>query len=303
MARLQTPAGQIQLPPWTTVGRSPGSTIRIEESQVSGAHAIIAWNGIGWTLHDLSSKNGTWIDERRAEPGQRVLLNPGQRLRFGPQGEPHEVVDVAPPVARAAPVDGGAPIEGTAQLLGIPDLEQPQVTALARAEGWMLESEGAYAPVSDGHELEVQGRRWRLELPAPLVGTVAASDGIRLDTLALRFDVSADEEHVRITVRHDGGEVDLPHRAHHYLLLTLARARLKDRSRGAAPAEEGWEDVERLARRLGMTGNAFHVQLFRARAQLGALGVDDVGGIFERRGVGRVRLGVARLDVCRAAES
>jgi hypothetical protein len=62
---------------------------------------------------------------------------------------------------------------------------------------------------------------------------------LRLETLPFRFAVSSDEEHVVIYMKRPSGEARLPSRAHDYMLLTLARARLQDRSAGCSPAEEG----------------------------------------------------------------
>ena len=299
MGRLRRDDHDLTLSAWSTVGRAQGSTIHLDDAQVSGAHAVLSWSGDGWTVRDLSSRNGTWLDGRRLPPGEQPTLTLHAELRFGPSGAAFIVTDLSAPPARAIPLHGGTPVEGSAQLLALPDLEQPQLTLVLTEQGWMLETASAYTPVADGAELALGDQRWQVQLPAPLLGTVPAGPALRLDQLALRFEVSADEEHVRIYADHPAGTLEIPPRAHHYTLLTLARSRLRDRGRGIAPSEEGWEDVERLARRLGVTGNAFHVQLCRARAQLGALGVDQVGGIFERRGVGRVRLGVARLDVRR----
>ena len=76
--------------------------------------------------------------------------------------------------------------------------------------------------------------------------TVVARAAVQLSDLVLCFRVSADEEHVEIDAVHLGGTLPIPVRVHHYMLLTLARARLHDRAHGSGPAEEGWEEIIRL---------------------------------------------------------
>jgi len=44
------------------LGRDPaGNDFVLDDARVSGRHARIEWTGLGWSLHDLGSKNGTFL--------------------------------------------------------------------------------------------------------------------------------------------------------------------------------------------------------------------------------------------------
>jgi len=64
------------------VGRSPTSEIRIRSKYVSAEHAAVDWNGVGLTVLDLASTNGTTINGYRIEA--REGLHDGDLLRIGP---------------------------------------------------------------------------------------------------------------------------------------------------------------------------------------------------------------------------
>jgi hypothetical protein len=117
--------------------------------------------------------------------------------------------------------------------------------------------------------------------------------------LTLAFFVSSDEEYVRLTLVEPVAR-DLGERTFHYLLLTLARQRLADASRGVPPPACGWIAVDDFARDPMMTPARVSLGVFRARRQLAAAGVLDAERIVERRrGTRQIRLGSARAFITR----
>jgi DNA-binding winged helix-turn-helix (wHTH) protein len=63
------------------VGRDEGVGVVLAETTVSRRHARIVVGLTGTIVEDLSSQNGTWVNERRvAGP---TTLNDGDRIRFG----------------------------------------------------------------------------------------------------------------------------------------------------------------------------------------------------------------------------
>lgn len=82
-AYLATPAGEhTDLDrEAVTIGRNDGSDVVLSDPRVSGLHAIIHHYRGGWSVQDLSSLNGTFLN------GQRVLgerqLRPGDELGIG----------------------------------------------------------------------------------------------------------------------------------------------------------------------------------------------------------------------------
>ncbi len=129
-----------------------------------------------------------------------------------------------------------------------------------------------------------------------------------LSTLTLRFAVSRNEEYVALTARDDHRTIDLGARAHHLVLLALARSRLADRkARVASPADpratrsegsEGWIYLDELAAQLAMDETHLNVAVFRSRRHLARVGILGAAGIVERRRLTHeIRLGVARVEI------
>ena len=93
----------------------------------------------------------------------------------------------------------------------------------------------------------------------------------------------------------------LPHRSHHYLLVTLARARLADAD--APEVDRGWLAREDLCRMLAIDPQRLSVEIYRARRQMTGLGLAGGAEVVERRGAtGEIRLGVRSVEVVRLGD-
>lgn len=272
--------------------------LRLSARVVSGEHATLTWTGQGWELRDLGSRNGTWVDGVRLEPGKATSLRPGAEIAFG---DPHDVwvlADSTAPSALAVCTATGTWREARGGLLVLPDDDEPEVTLyLDPLEGWTLETDDAQRSAADAEDVVAGGRTWRLMLPVEVEGTwELEAHALALETLGFDFAVSRDEEYVELTLVHGGGRIQLPPRAHLYLLLTLGRQRLHDVD--LPPSERGWVHQEDLGRMLGMDRRALSVQICRARQQLVEAGVDGAAGVIERRGrTGQLRIGVGEVTV------
>ncbi|MEE1825536.1 DUF1707 and FHA domain-containing protein [Streptomyces sp. BE20] len=64
-----------------TIGRIPGSGLRLNDASVSRHHAELRREGEDWVLYDLGSTNGTHVNGYRIAGGVRV--RPGDQVRFG----------------------------------------------------------------------------------------------------------------------------------------------------------------------------------------------------------------------------
>jgi len=62
------------------VGRHPLNDLAVEHPRISSHHAAIEWDGEGWRLVDLGSRNGTSLNRRRLRGSRR--LKEGDRIRF-----------------------------------------------------------------------------------------------------------------------------------------------------------------------------------------------------------------------------
>ncbi|HWM36325.1 MAG TPA: DUF1707 and FHA domain-containing protein [Streptomyces sp.] len=67
-----------------SIGRAPGSMLRLNHYTVSRTHAQLRNTGDGWKLRDLGSSNGTWVNGSRVTGSVRV--RPGDVVRFGQIG-------------------------------------------------------------------------------------------------------------------------------------------------------------------------------------------------------------------------
>lgn len=62
------------------IGRHPGCDVPLSDGQVSSHHARIEDRGDSWTLLDLESTNGTFVNGARS---QEVALKPQDKIRLG----------------------------------------------------------------------------------------------------------------------------------------------------------------------------------------------------------------------------
>lgn len=67
-----------------SIGRAPGSMLRLTHHTVSRTHAQLRHTGEGWSLRDLGSSNGTWVNGRRVTGS--VSVRPGDHVQFGQAG-------------------------------------------------------------------------------------------------------------------------------------------------------------------------------------------------------------------------
>jgi hypothetical protein len=278
------------------VGRSPACGLRLTDPHASGEHATVTWTGWHWEIRDLGSRNGTYVDGARLDPGLAVKLAVGTRIAFGDPERPWALEDDEAPRLMAVHAVTGEVREADGDLLVLPSDEAPEVTVYPEATGgWQQEdADGQLQPVRDQTTLHTSAGAWHLQLPFVNEGTPLMQLRMSLETLSIKFAVSQDEERVEMTLVHRGVEVPLEPREHGYVLLTLARARTGDTH--LPPEQRGWRDREELERMLAMDANAMNVAIHRARQQLSKAGVSNAAGIVEVRRKQR-RLGTDRFQL------
>lgn len=288
MARLSG-ARLVTLGAMTMVGRAPSCALNLPEKKVSSLHARFAWTGAAWVVRDLGSTNGTFVDGVRLPPGVDRRVGVASRIAFGDPEAIWVLKDDAGPGARAVDERTGVAIEAVDGVLNLGG------EALIESAGrWVWLGERS-RPVSDGERVEVGGAAYRLELPvaALLTPQSATNDD---HGFALAFRVGDDEETLSLTVVGPEGAAVVPPRTSHYLLLTLARARLADRALSFPELQAGWREVAGLCRELATDDNKLNVEVHRLRKQLGTFGLP--ASVIERQaGAGTMRIGVARLVV------
>ena len=96
-----------------------------------------------------------------------------------------------------------------------------------------------------------------------------------------------------------GPSRELEFRAHLFLLVGLARARLSDAAQPGLPiSEHGWVYRDDLMRELDIDLQLLNLWIFRARQQLARSGLRGAGQAIERRaGTHQLRIAIERLIV------
>ena len=86
---LERPDGtRVQLSEGLSLGRADDNAVKLRDARASRHHARIVADGTGWSVEDLGSSNGTFVDGAQV---RRARLDRGQTLTIGET--PFKVVD------------------------------------------------------------------------------------------------------------------------------------------------------------------------------------------------------------------
>lgn len=279
-------------------GRHPECHVYVDSPKVSGEHAGLYWADGGWELRDLGSRNGTYVDGQRLSSGERVVLEQGTTFSLSRSAAVFELVDASPPAAMAIHKETGKAYVADRGILALPNEQQAQMTLFSTSEGlWQIEVDSHVRPAVDQEIIKLGDATYVLEVPVRQQGTLQSGLGIvPIESIGLHFGVTPDEEHVEMTVRIGEQSQRLEAREYHYMLVTLARARLAEAH--APPSLRGWIDREDLCKKLNVDLGRLNVDIFRARKQLAAVGVEGAARLVERRpGTREIRIGISNLEV------
>jgi len=284
-----------------SVGRLSTSALRIEQRFVSAQHAIVRFTAGGWEVRDLGSRNGTFVNGEPIPAGSEVSIRLGSKLAFGKASQEWEIIDDGPPSVVAIPLSGGDPVCLEGEMIALPSVDDPRVTIYRDADGtWLLEQPESTSPIGNLQMFEVDGRPFRFSCPDYSCRTslMEVAADLEAQLLSLQFFVSSDEEHVELHATYGMKTIDLGARSHNYLLLTLARRRLKDTAEGLSESNCGWVYMEDLAHDPSMAPPQLNIDVYRIRKHFAAAGVIDAGNVIERRPRTRqLRLGISRIAV------
>jgi hypothetical protein len=300
LKHLQTGAN-VPLAARHVVGRSRTCQLQIDLASVSAIHAELTWNGRAWHLRDLGSRNGTFVAGQRLTPGQQVALDPGAEVGFGAPDSHYRFVEGSAPRLIAFGPDGIRVAEAEMLCLPSPDACEAMIFRDSN-ERWVIERPEGTQPIEDEECVVVGGRPFQVHLPGGVPATRDAED-LREDALregVFELIVSRDGEHVDLRLRHGDRAHPIESRAHAFLLLALARARLMDVAQAELPeSEHGWVHREDLMKDLAIDDpQLLNLWVYRARHQLAQMKLPDASKVIERReGAGQLRLGLKRLRV------
>jgi len=71
----------IELTPVTTIGRNNRNTITLDDTYISGEHALLTWRDAQWWLEDLGSRNGTLLNDVPLK--SPVVISAGDIITIG----------------------------------------------------------------------------------------------------------------------------------------------------------------------------------------------------------------------------
>jgi len=314
MASLQHPDRDqpVYLMAHHTIGRRPDRVdTRITSSEISGIHAAIQWTGTHWNIRDLS-RNGTWLNNQQMVPAKNYALQQGDHIAFGRAGNPPWVVEnLDAPENLLVDLESGE-AQALEQYHLLPDEREPLASLhYSPLTGqWLYEltgnSNGGHSAtmVKHGDRIDCGLYSWRLFLADNQGATKELSlQQLSITDFDLRFSVSHHEEHVQLQLRQQDLKQALPARIHNYLLLYLARARVRDMQRGVDSEAQGWVSIQLATRELGITVNHLNTQIFRARKQIGESLPDaiDTSRLVERRSW-EIRLGCSRFEIYKGSQ-
>ena len=282
----------------TTIGRSSSNAVVLSEESVSGVHASIDWIDDQWVVRDLGSRNGTFLEDDRLSSFEAVALTKGAMIAFGGPEFSWHLAESGPPQIAARSASGRI-LHPIGDVLTLPDAEDAEGTLIRDGYEWEYEVGGATQYAVDQVRIDVGSEIWTLLVPEVLNETTLIRGASIIGDLTLRFIPNRNEEHIELQAEGRGVREHFDHRAHFYLLLTLARLRLEDAAQEDLPSgEHGWIERNELERLLRIDTQHLNLLVYRARRQFAGIGLLDSSAIVERRtGSSQLRIGTGDLLV------
>lgn len=77
------PGSSLNLEPETSIGRGPANTIQLTDTFISGVHTQMRFHNGFWYVTDANSRNGTYVNNQKLEPGKPMPARPGDIVQVG----------------------------------------------------------------------------------------------------------------------------------------------------------------------------------------------------------------------------
>lgn len=282
------------------IGSSTNCDLRVLGARVAPHHAELIWQDNAWTIRDLGSSGGTFVNGEPVDWRSPTRLARGDAFGFGDPAPTHRLVDASPPGVFARNINTGEILEpsGEELLLSAPGESPVRVTPGVEPGSWLVCRGGRLTPVASGEVIGVASQVYALHLPGELTATRPPPT---ISSIELTLRVSKDEKFVEVWLRDADDNVSvMPPRAHYHTMLLLARMRVEDRRAARLPAlDQGWRSVAELCEMLSVEESRLNVDIYRIRSDVAKLGLINAKDVIQRRRSRRiVRLGVARVSVC-----
>lgn len=274
--------------------------------EVSKLHALVKWKGDAWYIEDLST-NGTRLNKRYIDKAKFERLELGDKIEMaGTKDACWEVVDLGAPENMLISAKDSSKTLSLDVYNLFPNEDHPEFAIQFDSKNNVYRLQDLSKAESDearvlehGERLLIAGEWWECFLPQLEEQTLLVTKmDLKLASLSLDIDVSQDEESIAMRVHGNGVDIDFGIKAHHYLVCHLARQKLKDAAKSAAPSEQGWMNNAVICAELGMEETHLNVQIYRIRNQVNKAlkDVSDVSDFIQRRS-GSIRLGADALGI------
>ena len=265
-----------------TFGRYSNSTTVLESRDISRSHALIHWKSGHWYIQDYS-RNGTLLDGRRIH-NQTVKISGKSVVQFGnDKFSQWRFVNNEGPSSYLKSVEEENRIIVMSQCTALPSEEEPEILfSKTESRKWKAESPTNTTFLEHRKKFTFNGEEWVFVENEVYDETV--DYGFIRDGAKFRFQLSLDEEEVQLKIIMNNMEMDLGIRAHHFLLLTLARERERHLLQGKSSADAGWITMEELAylmsKELMANVDNYKLNLYIHRIRKQLVAVPPYGSLF-----------------------
>jgi hypothetical protein len=280
-----------------TIGRSKASGLCLADAYASMTHASIVEVGGKWTVRDLCSRNGTFVDGTLVSPGKSVPLRAGTRVSFGARRAEWIFADARRAQCVAEPLEGGDPVVMRHGLLALPSEDDPRVTVYEhRWGGWVVERSGEDDRDSQSVDVvRVGDRAWRLRCPAAVRGKRFAHP---VHTPPVSILISNDGECLEVRLGPKDRPIAMRARDEDYLLLSLVRRCLAGRRGDVTDWERGWMYEDRAPEPPNGAPPRVDLDVFRIRQRAAVAGLEYPADVILRHAATRqLRIGTTEVSL------
>lgn len=258
----------------------------LENSHCSRLQCVFRFQGGVWIISD-KSKNGTFVNAKPIN-GEGLSLVMGDKISF-PGEKAYWTLDQATSPKPMLVCQQKRNYMELSSLNVLPNESNPELLISKQGEKWILEKGENAQVIYGGQYIHLSGKDW-VFYPNDLIQETITHLYIEEQDkfLHLHFDISLNEENIRVVSNYKNKKTDFGYKAHHQLLLVLARYRIYDQERNIPVCEQGWMASDVLLHELGIEGNHLNISIYRLRKAFISTGFTE--SLIERR-QGEIRIG------------
>jgi len=184
------------------IGRAKECSLRAGSEAISRRHCAIVRKDDKWTVRDLGSRNGTYVNETRI--AEEVMLGVGDELRVGPLHFRVESREGVPkPVIKPSP-ESSAEISRPKKQPPVKDVADVIQRTVAKSDGstseddistWLLNMPESSPEPNLKETMTLRLEETKTDARIPLLGEVSNEDAIsEAETIAANADESVSEQ-------------------------------------------------------------------------------------------------------------